>query len=68
MVLSETGDEAQGTYQAYQEDGTSLDVYKVKVPLWDEQKVIAPFEPYFMSGHVYFPAYRGPGRAGATRS
>ncbi|WP_437720385.1 hypothetical protein [Sorangium sp. So ce861] len=57
-VLSETGDEAQGTYQAYQEDGTSLDVYKVKVPLWDDQKVIVPFEPYFMSGHFYFPAYR----------
>ncbi|WP_437774488.1 hypothetical protein [Sorangium sp. So ce1097] len=57
-VLSETGEEGQGTYQVYTEDGTSLDVYKVKVPLWDDKQVIAPFEPYFMSGHFYFPAIR----------
>ncbi|XXY47192.1 hypothetical protein WME91_45030 [Sorangium sp. So ce269] len=57
-ILSETGEEKQGTYQSYKEEETSLDVYKVKVPLWDDQKVIVPFEPYFQSGHFYFPAYR----------
>ncbi|WP_437594392.1 hypothetical protein [Sorangium sp. So ce1000] len=57
-ILSEAGDEKQGTYQAYKEEETSLDVYKVKVPLWDDQQVIVPFEPYFQSGHFYFPAYK----------
>ncbi|MGK3992796.1 hypothetical protein [Sorangium sp. So ce1024] len=57
-VLSETGEEDQGTYQVYTEEGTSIDVYRVKVPLWDDKQVIAPFEPYFMSGHFYFPAIR----------
>ncbi|WP_437760835.1 hypothetical protein [Sorangium sp. So ce1389] len=57
-VLSEAGEETQGTYQTYQEEGTSLDVYKVKVPLWDDQKVIVPFEPSYQSGHFYFPASR----------
>jgi hypothetical protein len=55
-VLSEIGEERQGTYQTYQEEGTSLDVYKVKVPLFGDEKVIVPFEPYYQSGHFYFPA------------
>lgn len=55
-VLSEVGEEGEGTYQTYTEDGTSLDVYKVKVPLWGDEKVIVPFEPYYQSGHFYFPA------------
>ena len=28
------------------------------MPLWDDQKVIVPFEPYYQSGHFYFPAYK----------
>lgn len=55
-VLSEVGEEGEGTYQTYTEEGTSLDVYKVKVPLWGDEKVIVPFEPYYQSGHFYFPA------------
>ncbi|WP_437308005.1 hypothetical protein [Sorangium sp. So ce388] len=57
-ILSEAGDEEHGTYQIYQEAETLLDVYKVKVPLWDDEKVIVPFEPLYQSGHFYFPAYK----------
>jgi hypothetical protein len=57
-ILSEVGDAKAATYQTYQEEKTSLDVYKVKIPLWDDQKVIVPFEPYYQSGHFYFPAYK----------
>lgn len=54
-VLSETGAEAEGTYQFYQDEASSLDVYKVKIPLFADQKVIATFEPTSISGHFYFP-------------
>jgi len=56
-VLSETGDDTLGTYQIYQ-DSASRDVYRVKVPLFDDIQVIAPFEPSYQTGHFYFPAIR----------
>ncbi|MBK9265468.1 MAG: hypothetical protein IPM54_37490 [Polyangiaceae bacterium] len=56
-VKSETGEETEETYQIYQ-DASSQDVYRVKVPLFDDTVVIAPFLPYYQPGHFYFPAYR----------
>lgn len=58
-VVSEVGGEAEGTYQMYRDEATSLDRYHVAVPLWDDQKVVVPFEPGVMGGHFYFPASRG---------
>lgn len=58
MVVSEIGEEDQGTYQANKDDDTSLDYYRVKVPLWDDAVVIAPYEPLFAPGQFYFPAIR----------
>jgi hypothetical protein len=56
-VVSEIGEDGDKTYQIYQDADTSLDVYKVMVPIWN--KVIpVPFEPLLMPGHFYFPAYR----------
>jgi hypothetical protein len=57
-VLSETGEDTEGTYQFYTDDTTSLDNYKVKIPLWDDLKVIVSFESGLMNGHFYFPLYR----------
>ncbi|HVJ88742.1 MAG TPA: hypothetical protein VM580_02995 [Labilithrix sp.] len=54
-VVSEVGSDPEGTYQIYQAETTSLDVYKVKIPLFADQKVIASFEPTTISGHFYFP-------------
>lgn len=56
-IKSETGDEKEETYQIYQ-DAASRDVYRVKMPLFDDKVVIAPFLPYYQPGHFYFPAYR----------
>jgi hypothetical protein len=56
-VKSETGEEKEETYQIYQ-DAASQDVYRVKVPLFEDKVVIAPFLPYYQPGHFYFPAYR----------
>jgi hypothetical protein len=57
-VLSETGADTDGTYQSYTDQTTSLDQYKVKIPLWADQKVVVLYEPLAHSGHFYFPLYR----------
>lgn len=57
-VVSETGAETELTYQFYTQQATSLDTYKVKIPLFADKKVIVAFEPTAISGHFYFPMYR----------
>ena len=57
-VLSETGADDELTFQPYTDSTTSLDYYKVKVPLWDNQKVIVQYEPIALSGHFFFPLYK----------
>jgi hypothetical protein len=57
-VVSEKGDDGDKTYQSTRNEGTSLDEYTVKVPLWADQTVAAPFVPVMGSGNVYLPSYR----------
>lgn len=57
-VLSEVGAEAELTFQPYQDQNTSLDYYKVKIPLWEDQKVIVPYEPIADPGQFFFPLYK----------
>ncbi len=57
-VLSEIGKDEETTYQYYTDKDSSLDFYKVKVPLFKGQKVIVAYEPLLNSGHFYFPAHR----------
>lgn len=57
-VVSEKGDEGEKTYETYRNETTSLDEYTVKVPLWADQLITAPFEPGQGSGNVYVPSYR----------
>jgi hypothetical protein len=57
-IASEQGEKDEGTYQVYQDSKTSLDQYKVKIPLWENHLVVMAFEPDFFSGHFYFPAYK----------
>ncbi len=58
-VVSEIGKDNEYTYQIYQHPQTSVDQYKIKIPLFNNQEVIAPFEPIFSPGHFYFPIYKG---------
>lgn len=67
-IVSEVGDQPDETYQAYTDDATSIDHYKVEIALWDKpdpqdsqekQKVIVPYNPNLFPGHFYFPAYKG---------
>lgn len=57
-VVSEQGGKEAETYQIYQDKKTSLDQYKVTIPLWNKQQVVVPFEPNFFTGHFYFPDYK----------
>ena len=57
-IVSEAGEEKEETYQIYKDKDTSLEFYKVEMPLWNKQKVIVPFDPNLFSGHFYFPAFK----------
>lgn len=57
-VVSEQGQDGEKTYQVYRDTQTSLDQYRVAVPLWANQIVSAPLEPILGSGNVYLPSYR----------
>jgi hypothetical protein len=59
LIVSEQGAEKDETWQAYSDSATSLDGYKVKIPLYENQIVAAPFNPSLLPGHFYFPAYKG---------
>ncbi len=59
LIVSEQGAEKDETWQAYADSATSLDLYKVKIPLFAEQIIPAPFNPNLLPGHFYFPAYKG---------
>ncbi len=59
FIVSEQGAEKDETWQAYTDSKTSLDGYKVKIPLFADQIIPAPFNPNLLPGHFYFPAYKG---------
>jgi hypothetical protein len=56
--VSEQGADTDVTYQIYTDADTSLETYKVTVPLWEDQVITAPFAPHLGSGNVYVPAYK----------
>jgi len=57
-IVSEQGDTNAETFQVYQDANTQKDQYKITIPLWTNQQVVASFEPVFFSGHFFFPAYK----------
>ncbi len=57
-VLSETGADDELTFQPYPDETTSIDYYKVKIPLYANQKVIVQYEPITLAGHFFFPLYK----------
>jgi hypothetical protein len=58
-IVSEVGEETEKTYQIYTDSQTSLDQYKVKIPLFDGQVAVIPYEPILVPGHFYFPGDKG---------
>lgn len=58
-VVSEVGAKDELTYQIYPDEPTSVDNYQVQVPLFQNQIVSAPYEPYSGAGTLYLPLYKG---------
>lgn len=64
-IVSEQGEDEEWTYQPYENADTSVNEYKVAVPLWPDadsgepQQIAVPFEPYYAPGSIYLPAYKG---------
>lgn len=57
-IVSETGAEDELTYQIYTDKDTSVEQYKIKVPLWENQEIFVPFNPNLFPGHYFYPAYK----------
>ncbi len=57
-VVSEQGADDELTYQYYTDKDTSLNDYQVKVPLFADQIVKAPYYPHQGSGKMYMPIYK----------
>jgi hypothetical protein len=57
-VVSETGEDTDMTYQFYTDDTTSINYYKVAIPLWTSKNVRTAYEPHLDTGQFYFPPYK----------
>jgi hypothetical protein len=58
-VVSEVGEDGDLTYQLYQDEATSVENSQVKIPLFQDQIVTAPYDPYSGAGALYLPLYKG---------
>ncbi|AUX29127.1 MULTISPECIES: hypothetical protein [Sorangium] len=57
-VVSAVGEDTDITYQLDTDQDTSAERYKVKIPLFADQEILAPYEPYSGSGTLYLPLYK----------
>ncbi len=57
-VVSAVGEDKDVTYDIPQDQDTSVDIYKVKIPLFSNLEITVPFEPPFSSGTLYLPLYK----------
>ncbi len=57
-IVSETGADDELTYQIYTDKDTSVEQYKIKIPLWKNQEIFVPFNPNLFPGHYFYPAYK----------
>ena len=57
-AVSEQGEDDELTYQLYENADTSLSEYKVKVPVFADQIITAPYDPHQGSGKMYVPIHK----------
>jgi hypothetical protein len=58
-VLCEGGAEGEFPYEFKQDAVTSLDVYRVGLPIFDDQEVNPPYDPELLGSVLYLPACKG---------
>jgi len=57
-VNCEQGKETDATYQFQADDNTSINYYQVSIPLWENKKIRAAYQPSMDTGQFYFPYYK----------
>ena len=57
-LVSETGEATDMTYQFYTDSDTSVNYYKVSIPLWTNKNVRVAYQPNKDGGQFYFPPYK----------
>ena len=57
-VLSAVGEDSDITYEFQTDADTSVDLYRIKIPLFEDQEVNAPYEPESGAGNLYLPLYK----------
>jgi hypothetical protein len=57
-VVSEVGPETDITYEFRTDSATSLDLYRIEIPLFGCQQVNALYEPESGAGNLYLPLYK----------
>ncbi len=57
-VVSEAGAADELTYQYYTDEGTSLNEYKITVPVFASQVVTVPFDAHQGTGKMYLPLHK----------
>ncbi len=57
-IVSEVGADDELTYQIYTDADTSVEQYKIKIPLFANQEIFVPFNANLFPGHYFFPAHK----------
>jgi hypothetical protein len=57
LIVADSAQEGDRSYMVVQDKESGLDYYRIKVPLWEDQQIEAPYHPYYSPGQLYFPAY-----------
>jgi hypothetical protein len=58
-VLSEVGEEKEITYDLASDPVTSVPLYRIRIPLFENQEIQVPYEPATGAGSLYLPLYKG---------
>jgi hypothetical protein len=57
-VVCPVGEEKDITYDYVTDEERSISAYRVRIPLFDNQEVLVPFEPATGTSNLYFPLYK----------
>ncbi|HEY5956183.1 MAG TPA: hypothetical protein VIV60_06510 [Polyangiaceae bacterium] len=57
-IVCTVGEEKDITYDYATDDERSISAYRVRIPLFEDQEVLVPFEPTTGTSNLYFPLYK----------
>jgi hypothetical protein len=57
-IVSEEGAEEDETFHIFEDEETSVEFYRVEIPLFQNQRIRIEVQPTLHSGHFFFPPYK----------